>query len=213
MHAVAHRRPAQGGGSCCRSASRGIGAVTKTPRVPEDRQAFLRDLDNWSAVRVAHRGKSSAQASAVRPPRLPNRKPWLGAAAGSGPSGHGVALGPVWSSSLPPRRALLGFQRIAPSQGQVCSAVGPALCQLPARSRFSSRDPGFGKTGGRQLSGRACSTRTDRNVRHLKTLYRTRQGIPGARQQRSVQHSGKGAAPGWGIISTPLPTRAWPGRI
>src|SRR5438105_4796693 len=87
---------------------------------------------------------------------LPKRKPWLGAAAGSGPSGHGVALGSVRSSSLPPRRTLLGFQRTAPSQGQVCSAVGPALCQLPARSRSSSRDPGFGKTGGRQFPGKSC---------------------------------------------------------
>ena len=87
---------------------------------------------------------------------LPNRKPWLGAAVRPEPSRHGVALGSVRSSSLPPRRTLLGFQRTAPSQGQVCSAVGPALCQLPARSRFSSRDPGFGKTGGRQFPGKSC---------------------------------------------------------
>jgi hypothetical protein len=90
-------------------------------------------------------------------PSLPKRKPWLGAAAGAGPSGHGVALEPVWSPSVPPRRTLLGLQRIAPSQGQVCSTLGPALCQLPARSRFSSRDPGFGKTDDWQFPGTSCS--------------------------------------------------------
>ena len=86
--------------------------------------------------------------------RLSNRQSWLGAAAGSRPSGHGVTLEAVWRSTLPSRRALLGFQRAAPSQGQVCSALGPALCQLPARSRFGPRDPGFGKTGGRQFPGK-----------------------------------------------------------
>src|SRR5690349_24077317 len=62
-------------------------------------------------------------------------------------------LGPVWGSSPPPRRTLLGFQRTAPSQGQVRSAGGSAVCQLSAWSRFGSRDPGFDKTGGRQLPG------------------------------------------------------------
>ena len=90
-------------------------------------------------------------------PRLSNRKPWLDAAAGSRPSGHGVTLEPVWRSALPSRRTLLGLQRAAPSQSQVCSTLGPALCQLSARSCFSSRDPGFGKTGGRKFHTGGCS--------------------------------------------------------
>src|SRR4029077_369803 len=90
-------------------------------------------------------------------PSVPNRKPWLGTAAGPGPSGHNLALEPVWSSSVPPWGTLLGFQRIAPSQGPVCSALGSAFCQLPARSRFSSRDPRLGKTGGRQFRSKSCS--------------------------------------------------------
>ena len=90
-------------------------------------------------------------------PRLPSRKPWLGAAAGARPSGHGVTMGAAWNLPVPSRRALLGLQRTAPSQGQVCSALGAALCQLPARSRFGSRPPGFGGTGGMQFRRRSCS--------------------------------------------------------
>jgi Phosphatidylglycerol lysyltransferase, C-terminal len=44
-----------------------------------------------------------------------------------------------------------------PSQGQICSTLGPAVCQLSARSCFSSRDPGFGKTGGRKFHAGGCS--------------------------------------------------------
>ena len=69
-------------------------------------------------------------------PRLPSRKPWLGTPAGARPPGHGLAMGSAWNLPVPPRRALLGLQRAAPSQGQVCSALGAALCRLPARSRL-----------------------------------------------------------------------------
>jgi len=88
---------------------------------------------------------------------LPHRKSWFGTASRPGQSGYGVTLEPVWSSSIPPRRTLLGFQRTAPSQGQVRSTLEPALCQLPTRSRFSSRDPGLGKTVGRQFRSKRCS--------------------------------------------------------
>src|SRR5262249_21998765 len=61
-------------------------------------------------------------------PKLPNRKPWLGTAKRAGPSEHSVTVEPVRSGSVPPRRTLLRFQRTAPSEGQVGSALGPALC-------------------------------------------------------------------------------------